>query len=215
VSGFSRTGRLRPDRVRLKADTTYSFPGGHHDPRIALAAFVALLWPIAAGAAEIKVLSTQAVEGAYRELVPQFEKASGHKVTTVFTGTLDAQKRIAAGEQYDLIIMAGPAIDDLIKSGKVATGSRVDLASSGIGLAVRAGAPKPDIRTTDALKKDIAGGEIDRLLHRPERCVSHRPVPQTRHRRPDQAEAETDSDRRVRRQHSGQRGGRNRVSAGQ
>ena len=124
-------------------------------PRIALAAFVALLWPIAAGAAEITVLSTQAVEGAYRELVPQFEKASGHKVTTVFTGTLDAQKRIAAGEQYDLIIMAGPAIDDLIKSGKVATGSRVDLASSGIGLAVRAGAPKPDIRTTDALKRTL------------------------------------------------------------
>jgi molybdate transport system substrate-binding protein len=123
--------------------------------RIAVAALGALLLPAAVHAAEIKVLSTQAVEGAYRELVLQFEKTSGHKVITTFTGTLDAQKRIAAGETYDLIIMAGPAIDDLIKSGKVAPGSRVDLASSGIGVAVRAGAPKPDIHTTEALTKTL------------------------------------------------------------
>ena len=123
--------------------------------RIVVAALGALLLPTAVHAAEIKVLSTQAVEGAYRELVQQFEKASGHKVTTTFTGTLDAQKRIAAGESYDLLIMAGPAIDDLIKSGKVAPGSRVDLARSGVGVAVRAGAPKPDIRSTEALKKTL------------------------------------------------------------
>jgi len=123
--------------------------------RIVVAALGALLLPTAAHAAEIKVLSTQAVEGAYRELVLQFEKASGHKVTTTFTGTLDAQKRIAAGEAYDLIIMAGPAIDDLIKSGKVAPGSRVDLARSGVGVAVRAGAPRPDIHSTEALKKTL------------------------------------------------------------
>jgi len=108
-----------------------------------------------AGAAEIKVLSTQATEEAYRELVPLFEQASGHKVTTIFTGTLDVQKRIAAGETYDLIIMAGPAIDDFIKSGKIVPGSRVDLARSGVGVAVRAGAPKPDISSTEALKKTL------------------------------------------------------------
>jgi molybdate transport system substrate-binding protein len=123
--------------------------------RIVVAAIGALLLAMAADAAEVKVLSTQAVEGAYREIVPRFEKASGHKVTTIFTGTLDAQKRIAAGEVYDLIIMAGPAIDDLIKAGKVAPGSRVDLASSGVGVAVRAGAPKPDIRSTEALKRTL------------------------------------------------------------
>ncbi|HEY4407482.1 MAG TPA: extracellular solute-binding protein, partial [Xanthobacteraceae bacterium] len=89
---------------------------------IIFAAVSALLLPGVAGAAEIKVLSTQAPEEAYRELVPQFEKASGHKVTTIFTGTLDLQKRIAAGETYDLIIMAGPAIDDFIKAGKVVAG---------------------------------------------------------------------------------------------
>jgi molybdate transport system substrate-binding protein len=111
--------------------------------------------PGAAGAVEIKVLSTQATEQAYRELVPQFEKASGHKVTTIFTGTLDLQKRIAAGETYDLILMAGPAIDDYVKAGTIVPGSRVDVAKSGVGVGVRAGAPKPDIGTTDAFKKAL------------------------------------------------------------
>ena len=123
--------------------------------RVVGAALCAVLLSTVAHASEIKVLSTQAVEGAYRELVPLFEKASGHKVTTIITGTLDAQKRIASGEVYDLIIMAGPAIDDLIKGGKVAPGTRVDLASSGVGVAVRAGAPKPHIGSTDALKKTL------------------------------------------------------------
>ena len=115
----------------------------------------ALLWSSLAGAAEIKVLSTQATEEAYRELVPQFEKATGHKVTTVFTGTLDANKRLAAGESYDLLIMSAPSIDEHIKGGKVVPGSRVDLAKSGVGVAVKAGAPKPDISTMDALKKTL------------------------------------------------------------
>ena len=114
-----------------------------------------LLLPGAVRAAEIKVLSTQATEQAYRELAPQFEQASGHKVTTVFTGTLDVQKRIAAGESYDIILMAGPAIDDFIKAGKVVPGSRVDIARSGVGVAVKAGAPKPDIGSTEAVKKTL------------------------------------------------------------
>src|SRR5262252_4780807 len=104
---------------------------------------------------EIRVLSTQATEEAYRELVPQFEKASGHKVTTLFTGTLDANKRLAAGETYDLLIMSLPSIEEHIKAGKVVAGSRVDLAKSGVGVGVKAGASKPDIGTTEALKKTV------------------------------------------------------------
>jgi molybdate transport system substrate-binding protein len=122
---------------------------------IIVAAAAALMFSGVANAAEIKVLSTQATEEAYRELVPLFEKASGHKVMTIFTGTLDLQKRIAAGETYDLIIMAGPAIDDFIKSGKIVPGSRVDLERSGVDVAVRAGAPKPDIGSTEAVKKAL------------------------------------------------------------
>ena len=109
----------------------------------------------AASAAEIKVLSTQATEQSYRELIPLFEKATGHKVTTVFTGTLDADKRIAAGEPYDLLIMAQSSIDQHVKGGKVVQGSRVDLARSGVAVGVKAGAPKPDISSVDALKRTI------------------------------------------------------------
>jgi molybdate transport system substrate-binding protein len=120
-----------------------------------VAAAGALLLSAMANAAEINVVSTQATEEAYRELVAQFEKTSGHKVTTVFTGTLNVQKRLADGEPYDLIIMAGPAIDDQIKLGKAVTGSRVDFAKSGTGVAVRKGAPKPDISSVDAFKKTL------------------------------------------------------------
>ena len=120
---------------------------------VAIAALLAL--PAMTNAAEIRVLSTQATEEAYRELVPQFEKATSHKVLTIFTGTLDVQKRLAAGENYDMIIMAGPAIDAQIKAGKAVAGSRVDIAKSGVAVGVPAGAPKPDISTTEALKKTV------------------------------------------------------------
>ena len=119
----------------------------------------ALLLSAVAGAAELKVLSTQATEQAYRELVPQFEQTSGHKVATVFTGTLDANKRLAAGETYDLLIMSSSSIDEHIKGGKVVPGSRVDVAKSGVAVAVRAGAPKPDIGTTEALKKALVAAK--------------------------------------------------------
>ncbi len=119
-----------------------------------VAAAAALLSGIAS-AAEIKVLSTQATEQSYRELMPLFEKATGHKVTTIFTGTLDADKRVAAGEQHDLLIMAQGSIDAHVKGGKVVAGSRVDLARSGVAVGVKAGAPKPDISSVDALKRTI------------------------------------------------------------
>src|SRR5947207_6357632 len=124
-------------------------------PAAIVAAASALLLSGMAEAAEIQVLSTQATQEAYLELVAQFQKATGHKVATVFTGTLNVQKRLADGEAYDLIIMAGPAIDEQIKLGKAAAGSRVDFAKSGTGVAVRKGAAKPDIGSAGALKKTL------------------------------------------------------------
>jgi len=120
-----------------------------------IAAASALLLSGMADAADIRVLSTQATQEAYLELVAQFEKATGHKVTTAFTGTLNVQKRLADGEACDLIIMAGPAIDEQIKLGKAVAGSRVDFAKSGVGVAVRKGAAKPDISSVEAFKKTL------------------------------------------------------------
>src|SRR5262249_11857565 len=98
-------GRRREDEVSKKQIVA-----------LALGAAGSLMLATMAHSAEIKVLSTQATEEAYRELVPQFEKASGHKVTTTFTGTLDANKRLAAGETYDLLIMSPPPPDQHIKT---------------------------------------------------------------------------------------------------
>lgn len=106
-------------------------------------------------AAEIKVISTRATEELYRELVPEFERASGHTVTTTFTGTQALQQRITAGETYDVIIMLDAAIDGYTRSGKVVPGSRVDIARATIGAGVRAGLSRPDIRTVESLKSAL------------------------------------------------------------
>ena len=122
---------------------------------LAIATTGALVLSGIAHGAEIKVLSTQATEEAYKELTPQFEKASGHKVSTIFTGTLGAMKRLSDGEAYDLLIMSRQSIDELSQTGKVVAGSRTDVANSGVGVAVGKGKPKPDISSVDALKKAL------------------------------------------------------------
>src|SRR5438309_11385398 len=110
---------------------------------VVIAAAGALLFSGMAEAAEIKVLSTQATQEAYLELVAQFQNATGHKVATVFTGTLNVQKRLADGEAYDLIIMAGGAIDEQIGLGKAGGGGRGDFANAGTGFAGRRGEGGP------------------------------------------------------------------------
>ena len=104
---------------------------------------------------EIKVLAVVAIKEAYLELVPQFEKASTHKVVTMWSGTADMMKRMKAGESVDLVIMATNSIEELTRLGKIVPGSRVDLAKSSVGVAVRAGAAKPDISSGEALKRSL------------------------------------------------------------
>jgi molybdate transport system substrate-binding protein len=111
-----------------------------------------LLFAGTARADEIRVMASNAFREAYLELVPPFEQASKHKVVTSFVGSADIMKRMKAGESTDLVILAANSVDELIELGKVVPGSRVDLAKSGVGVAVRAGAPKPDIRSGGALK---------------------------------------------------------------
>jgi molybdate transport system substrate-binding protein len=103
-------------------------------------------------AAEIRVLSSNAIKEAYLELAPQFEKQSGDKVTTTWAPTVDIMKRMSAGETFDLVIMSADGIEKLIADGKLVAGTRTDLVKSGIGVAVRKGAAKPDLRSGDAVK---------------------------------------------------------------
>lgn len=114
-----------------------------------------LLLPSMAHAAEIKLLASVALKDAYFELIPQFEKATGHKVSMAWSSTPDVQKRIAAGEAADLIILGDSGTEELIKQGKLVASSRVNFAKSGIGVAVRAGTPRPDTSSADAVKRSV------------------------------------------------------------
>jgi molybdate transport system substrate-binding protein len=109
----------------------------------------------AAVAAELKVMSTVALSATLDDLKPKFESATGHKLTIVYSVIADLKKRIENGEAADVMLLSRPALDDLQTKGKVASGSIANVASSSAAVAVRAGAPVPDISTSDALKRAL------------------------------------------------------------
>jgi molybdate transport system substrate-binding protein len=127
---------------------------------IALFAASILLFAGAAGAEEIKVMTSGAFTAAYLQLIPEFQRATHHKIVTAYGASMgDAPdsipSRLERGEPVDVVILAAGALDQLIKQAKVVPGSRVDLVRSSIGMAVRAGAPKPDISTVEALRRTL------------------------------------------------------------
>jgi molybdate transport system substrate-binding protein len=126
----------------------------------ALAAMCLLLAAIDARADEVHVVTSGGFTAAYLDLVPQFESATHNKLITEFGPSMGTTRnaipvRLDRDEAIDVVILAAPALDELIKQGKVRAGSRVDLVQSKIGMAVKAGAPHPDISTVDALKHTL------------------------------------------------------------
>ena len=105
-----------------------------------------------AEAAEIKVLTSVALTSALDELAPQFERTTGNKLSIGYSLIADIKKRIIAGETADVTMLSRPAMEDLQKQDKFAPGSIVNVAGTPVAMAVRAGAPKPDISSADALK---------------------------------------------------------------
>jgi len=127
---------------------------------LALAILSVFLLTVTAGAAEVRVMISGGLTAAYKALVPEFERATGHKVLTAYgpsmgTTTNAIPVRLERGEPADVLIMVGYALEDLAKNGKVIAGSSVDLVKSPIGVAVKSGAPKPDISTADAVKRAL------------------------------------------------------------
>jgi molybdate transport system substrate-binding protein len=106
-------------------------------------------------AGELKLISSMATREVLGELVSQYQRATAQPVTTEAAGGVDVAKRVQLGEAVDIVVLASNAIDKLIAEGKLLAGSRVDLVKSGIAVAVRAGAPKPDITTEEALKRAV------------------------------------------------------------
>jgi len=106
-------------------------------------------------AAEIKMISAMALHAAWLELMPVYEKASGDKVTIVWSPGLEVAKHVEAGEKADIAVLAAAGVDDLIKKGFLAEGSRVPLVNSLIGIAIRPGAPRPDVSNAASFKKSL------------------------------------------------------------
>jgi molybdate transport system substrate-binding protein len=117
------------------------------------AALIPVVTP--AGAVQIRMIASNAVKEPYLELVPEFEKTSGHHVSIDCVGTDDVVRRIGGGEVADIVIAPSFTIDALIKQGRLAEGSRLDVAKSTIGVAIRPGAPKPDLSSGEGLKRSL------------------------------------------------------------
>src|SRR6185295_10920594 len=108
----------------------------------------------AAPAAEIDALITTAMKAAIDELVPAFERGNGHSVRVSYGPSGGVARRFLGGEVADVIVIDSGALDELIRQGRVVAG-RTDVARTGIGVAVRKGAPKPDVSTPEALKRAL------------------------------------------------------------
>jgi len=127
---------------------------------LALGLAGALLLAGAAGAAEVQVMISGGLTAAYNALVPEFERLTGNKVLTAYGPSMGTTVnaipvRLERGEGADVLIMVGYALGDLVKQGKVIADSRVDLTKSPIGIAVKSGAPKPDISSAEAVKRAL------------------------------------------------------------
>ena len=122
--------------------------------RFATACFL-IAFASTASAADIKVLCSNGLRAVVEELVPQFEQKTKNKIVITFEPSSAIQKRIAAGEAFDVAVMTTPLVDQEIKAGRLSADSRTIIARSGLGLSVRTGAKKPDITTVDAFKKAL------------------------------------------------------------
>ena len=123
-----------------------------------------LLLSASARAAEVRVMISGGLTAAFNALVPEYEKQTGNKVLVAYGPSMGTTvnaipMRLERGEPADVLIMVGYALADLAKKGKVAPDSQVDLVKSPIGVAVKAGAPKPDISSADALKRALLGAK--------------------------------------------------------
>lgn len=115
-------------------------------------------------AAEIKVLAVGAFTGAFKEIVPQFESASGHKLTVQYAATPVFVKQIEAGEPFDVAVLISGPMNETAKQGFFGTGDRPAVSKVGLGAAVRAGAPKPDIGSPEAFKRTLVNAKSVAIL---------------------------------------------------
>lgn len=103
----------------------------------------------------LRVLISDGMKPSMQELIPQIERSIGRPLVPHFDSSKRLEEDVQGGEAFDAAILSSEVIDDLIKQGKIVAGTRTEIARTGIGLGVRSGAPKPDIRTPEALKRTL------------------------------------------------------------
>ena len=123
----------------------------------AIGAALTLAPPGALQAADITVISSVGVQAVLQDLAPQFERQTSHKLKLTFGTAVPLKRQIEAGEAFDVVILTPALIEDLATQGRVAAGTRTGIAKTGIGVAIRAGAPRPDISTPEAFKRSLLG----------------------------------------------------------
>jgi molybdate transport system substrate-binding protein len=116
---------------------------------------IALAVPTVSGAAEIKVLTSRAMNHVLTELAGAFERTSAHKIAIILAPPAEIRRRIISGEIVDVAMTASGNIGHLVQQGKIAPDSTLPLARVGIGVAVRAGSAKPDIASVEAFKRAL------------------------------------------------------------
>lgn len=108
---------------------------------------------------ELLVVVSDGMKPSVEELVPQIEHSIGQKITAQYNSSKAIREKIQSGEPFDAAILTSDIIDDLIKQGKITAGTRADIARTGMGVGVRAGASKPDVSTPEALKRALLGAK--------------------------------------------------------
>ena len=126
---------------------------------VAFGFLVMLAQARAANAAEIKVLCSNGLKAVVEELVPQFERATKHRVVVTYGLAAVLKQQIEGGEPFDVAFVTPAVMDDLIAHGKIAADSRATIARSGLAIAIRTGARKADISSVDAFKRALLGAK--------------------------------------------------------
>jgi molybdate transport system substrate-binding protein len=147
-------------------------------------------------AAELKIFSTRAIATVLDKVGPEFEHTTGHRLNVTTDIAIRMVRRIRDGEPFDFLVAAPGQMDALIKEGKIIPETRTDLTRSGIGVQVRAGAPKPDISSVDAFKRALLNAKsIAYLKEGQKRCLPRQHAGAAWHRRSHQVEGHPSGNR--------------------
>jgi molybdate transport system substrate-binding protein len=122
---------------------------------IGLGIFFLFVQKTPAQGTQLLVVVSDGMKPSVEELIPQMEHAVGRKVTAQYNSSKNIREKIQSGEPFDVAILTTDIIDDLVKQGKIAAGTRVEIARTGMGVGIRAGAARPDVSSSEALKRAL------------------------------------------------------------